>query len=101
MTSRLLFAAALLFGLAVSAVSGLYALADYRLLIAATESFGQAAAARDAVGLQIADARQLMHRLNLAAEGTWCLLGALLAVTALPGVRSRNPGAGNDQAAGS
>ncbi len=89
MMSRLLLTAALLFGLAASVVSGLYALADYRLLIAATEAFGQAAAARDALALQIADARQAMHRLNVAAEGTWCLLGAILAVTALIGVRSR------------
>ncbi len=66
-------------GLLVTAVSGHYALQDWQQLQQAHARFRVSVAAGDSVrDLQIADAVQNMHRINLFAEVVWALQGMTL-----------------------
>lgn len=86
MIPRLALLACVLAGVSVAAVSGWYALADFhqlRLEQAAWEAAVRAGAEQRE--LFIAHAAQHLRRINVAAEGCWALLGAILAALGVVG----------------
>jgi hypothetical protein len=74
-------------GISIMLASGVWSLIDYAALIAATQNFNQVVRqGGTATEILVAAHKENNHRLNLAAEGCWFLLAAILVVN----VRQKN-----------
>jgi hypothetical protein len=74
-------------GLAGFCVFGWYALSDWHALQRAYVEFEIAAHRSDDIrSVLVAEARQNIHRVNLAVEGVWALLCAIVAAIGIHGL---------------
>jgi hypothetical protein len=84
---RLLGICAVAPGICGIAVFGFYALVDWKELQTAYAHFTSVAQTeRNLSVLFVAEAQQNIHRINLFADGVWCLLSALLTAIGLHGL---------------
>lgn len=74
MLNKLIGSAIVLSGLSAIALSTMWGIADYVQLVKAMEEV-------DRCGCQTAMFRANTHRINVGFEGTWILLGGILAAT--------------------
>jgi len=87
MARQLLLAFITLAGLCACTVSGYYALQDWHALNVHYARFERLCnSAADLRSIVIADAQQNAFRVNVFADGTWVLLGAILAAVGVHGL---------------